>query len=104
MKRCVIWGTGQVGKAIIADLCNMPYEVVAYCSSNFEKYADKTVNGKRVVSPAELKEMCEKQRVDSILIGVIHKCHLKEIQDRISWDFPTGIEVITWQDEGFQEA
>lgn len=103
MKRCVIWGTGQVGKAIIADLCNMPYEVVAYCSSNFEKYADKTVNGKRFVSPAELKEMCEKQRVDSILIGVIHKCHLKEIQDRISWDFPTGIEVITWQDEGFQE-
>ena len=70
LRNCIIFGAGYMGTHIDLDVFALYYNLIAY-SDNDIKRVGETVNGRTVVSKAELLKMCREGKVDTIVVAIL---------------------------------
>lgn len=93
MKKCVIWGIGNMGKTALEMAQYNNWEIYAYCDKRHEEI--KQFEEFPVISPNELENLCNQEKLDIILIGVIKQKFVNEIKVYISSFINEGMEIFT---------
>lgn len=93
---CVIWGTGNAASSFsINDIYNkLNLNIKCYCDSNSNKQK-QLFNGLEVISPENLKQYCEDNKIECILIAVDVYEYILEIKQQIQILNINDIRVIT---------
>ncbi len=71
-KNCVIFGAGYMGSHVDLDVFSLYYNLIAYSDNNIERVGE-TVNGRIVISKAELVEMCKDGKVGTIVVAIMSR-------------------------------
>lgn len=92
MKKCIIFGCGNIGKAAYGKLKDY-YEIMAWSDNNQELHG-REINGIPVINPSEIPEFSQKNELD-VFVSMFQTSEVVEQLRRLG-----GLNLYTWK-EGF---
>ena len=92
-----VWGTRAVGQWLAEEIIRLGDRVSVYCSSS-KTSQGKLINGTPVISPEKLKDLCSKQEITHIVLGMVSESHKQKVREILKCEFPKGIHIINSDD------
>lgn len=96
----VIWGAGYVGNHLISSLLRMGYDISNMFYAVCDR--DKTKHGTRfcgflIISPEDLFELCQKDKIEGIILAVTTK-FMEELKEEVEKHFPPDVKVLHYEE------